>query len=152
VDKLKANQIILTIHISLPLQMRLKKSLVFIIPACLVLTLVMLGYLHDSNVVKKSFQKYTGVKEFIMKVDYLDNHQSYFEAVISTTDKEMLLKKFKFENTLDCLKGHLKPTFIIEKPGYVYYIIEHTLGPYGYILFALEKEGNEIVFYELFSD
>lgn len=114
--------------------------------------LIIFIYFHDSSFVKKNLVKYTGLKEFITKFDYYDNHQSYIESVISNIDKQKLVAKFKFENSLIKLKGRVECPFISENPNYIYYVIEDGYGPYGYILYALEKEGNTFVVYEAYGN
>ena len=107
---------------------------------------------HDSTFVESNFKKYTGVTEYIIKVNYHNDFQSYIETVISNSSKRTLLQKFKFESNLSKLKGRIEPAFLTESDKFIYYIIEDGYGPYGYIVFELEKEGNTFIVYEEYGN
>ena len=100
---------------------------------------------HNSNATKMDLTKYADIKEYIVKVDYHDDHQSYIEIIVSNSDKRGLLTKFKFEDNLTKLKGRVEPSFVTENPNYIYYVKEDGEGPYGYVLYALEKAGNTLI-------
>jgi hypothetical protein len=130
-----------------------KYKILFTILTFLIIIFIVRWIYHDANFVKNNFMKYTGINdEFIVRTTYYDNYQSYIETVISNTHKRKMLSKFTFENTLVKLKGKVECSFISETPGYEYYIIEDGYGPYGYILFALEKEGNTLKVYEMYGN
>jgi hypothetical protein len=130
----------------------LKKVLIVVLIIFLgVITYSILILVYDDHTfVENNFKKYTGVKDhYIVRINYHTNHSSYIEAIISNSDKRMLLNKFKFEDNLSKLRGRVEPEFLTENPNYVYYVIEDGYGPYGYIVFALEKNGNTLIVYEL---
>jgi hypothetical protein len=112
------------------------------------------GYIlhYSSTFVEKNFKKHTGVKEYIVKVSSYNDFDSYIETIIFNSDKRTLLQKFKFENNLSKLKGRVEPGFVSENPNFIYYVIEDGYGPYGYVLFALEKEGNTLIVYEAYGN
>ena len=127
------------------------KWVAVVVLAIILSIMIWINY-HDSTFLKKNVVLYTGVKEFIVKYQYSDNHQSFIETTISNKDKQMLLKKFKFDSTLVKLKYRMECTFISETPNYNYYVIEDGYGPYGYIVIALEKMGNTMKIFEEYGD
>lgn len=50
------------------------------------------------------------------------------------------------------LRGRVEPSFVTETPNYIYYVKEDGTGPYGYVLYALEKAGNNLVILEIYGD
>lgn len=125
-----------------------------ILVVLLILIITYIGYIlyHDSSFVENNFKKYTGVNEYIVKVEFYDDFHSYIETIVPNSNKRILLQKFKFENSLSKLKGRVEPSFITENPNFVYYVIEDGYGPYGYVLFALEKDGNTFIVYEAYGN
>ena len=107
---------------------------------------------HNAADTKKDLSKYGDIREYILKTYYYDDHQSYIEAIISNADKRRLFSKFKFEENLLKLKGRVEPSFITENLNYLYYVKEDGDGPYGYIIYALEKAGNTLLIYEIFGN
>jgi len=111
-----------------------------------------LAYRHDKKFVRENFALYTGAKEIIVRTEYHDSHQSYIEAIISYNDKASLLTKYKFEDGLDKLEGRTPcPFIVIANPEYQYVILD-GYGQYGYILMAMEKNGNNVIVYEEYSE
>jgi len=107
---------------------------------------------HNSIDAKKDITKYGDIREYILKAYYNDDHQIYVEAIVSNADKRRLFSQFNFENNLLKLKGRVEPSFVTENLNYLYYIIEDGEGPYGYIIYALEKSGNTLVIFEFFGN
>lgn len=106
----------------------------------------------EGTFVENNFVKYTGIDEYIILTNYHDDFQSYFEALISQSNKRILSDKFLFVGNLEKLKGRVEPNFITENDSFIYYIIEDGYGPYGYILFALEKDGLTLKVYEFYGN
>ena len=124
-----------------------------IISLVLILSTIIFWIIYRENTfVEKNFVKYTGINEFILKKSFADDHQSYIETTITNDEKEKLKKKFKFEVNLDKLKGRVPSEYISEEDNYIYSVIEDGYGPYGYILFALEKKGNTLKVYEWYGN
>lgn len=71
---------------------------------------------------------------------------------MSNSDKRRLLAKLNFENNLLKLKGRVEPSFVTENLNYLYYVKEDGDGPYGYVIYALEKGGNTLLIYEIFGN
>ena len=107
---------------------------------------------HDSSFVEKNFTKYTGIDTFKTLKKYNDDHQSYIETIISKNNQSKLKNRFGFEDNLLKLKGKVESPFINENQRYSYFLIEDGYGPYGYILFALEKESDTLKVYELYGN
>jgi hypothetical protein len=111
------------------------------------------AYFHDKKFVEENLTTYTKIKDFKVKNKYFDDQQSYIEVTISNSDKIKLLNKFKFESTFEKkLKGEAQCNFISEKKAFVYYLDLDRYGPYGYILFAVEKDGNTLELYEMYGN
>jgi hypothetical protein len=132
---------------------RFKKFWIFLFFLIVIITTIIIYSLYKkSEFPKKELIYYTGIKEFVTRYKYSDNHQIYIEVAISAEDKQMLLSKFKFENNLQILKGKAPCPFIIENPGFIYYYVKNDYGPYGYVLLALEKNSNKLQFFEIYGD
>lgn len=141
----------------------IKKILKWLLITFLVGILFIAGFVvYDQyTFVERNFKKYTGVRfDYIVKTNYHTNHSSYIEVIIHRSDKYMLRNKFKFENKFpsQIISFPESPEFLTENPNYVYYMIEAGEGPYGhyipngYILFALEKEGNTLIVYDWYGE
>lgn len=106
---------------------------------------------HTCTTTKVDIKKYVDLKEYVVRCGYYDDHQAYYEVIISNSDKRTLLQKYKFEDNLSKLQGRFEPAFVSENPNYVYYVNPNGQGMYGYILYALEKNGNTLIIYEVYG-
>ena len=123
----------------------------------LTLTLVLVGCDLDSSVPSykielKDYFPDLPISECITKFGYDDGHQLYFELLISNNDKKKLLKMFLFKDHLSALKSKYPPDYLIENINFAYSIKSKGLGPYGYLIFALEKEGNQFLIYMFYGE
>ena len=112
-----------------------------------IISVLWIGYVHDNNVAERALVRETGIREYIIKCKYLDNHQSYLEVYISNLDKQQLMETFHFDNDLSKLMGKIQPSFTTENQNYLYYVTKKDRGPYGYMLLCLEKNGNTLICY-----
>ena len=110
-------------------------------------------YFHDKNFVKENLTTYTNITNFVVKREYFDDYQSYIEVTISKEDRQKLLSKYKFEKTfVSKLRGEVQCKFISENEDYLYYLDLDGYGPYGYILYAIQKNGNTLKLYEMYGN
>ncbi len=130
---------------------RSRNIIIFIIVFSSILLFFAYRYYHDSTFVEKNMIEYTEIKKYIVTVNYYDNYQSYIEVLISIHDKNKLLKKYNFENSLKKLKGKIQPEFISEKDEFIYCVIQRAKLSYRYIIIALEKNGNILQVYEYYG-
>lgn len=108
---------------------------------------------HDTHFVENNFKEYTGIKEeFIIRAQFYNTYESYIETIITDSEKNKLLKKISFKEKYKPLKSDSSCPFIVESADFVYYLNDHSYGPYGYILFALEKNGNTLKVYEMYGN
>jgi hypothetical protein len=128
----------------------MKRSRLLLFSSIFLIVVVGFYYRYSrANFLKKNFTACTGIEVFVVKAAYSDDHQTFIETLISKTDKEKLLTKFQFENSMDKLKSRKQPSFLSENPNYEYCVVENSMGPLGYILLALEKDGNTLIKYEI---
>jgi hypothetical protein len=130
-----------------------KKSIIIVLSIfiALILFVAIDSYIHNNTFVEKNMEDYTGVELYIVKVKYYDSHQSYIEVLLSERDKDELIKKFKFEDTFEMLRGKIGPDFISENENYKYHIIKRGERSYRYVLIALEITGNTLIVYEMYG-
>ncbi len=132
--------------------MKRKKIIIPLIIILPILLLIGKCYYHDSTFVEKNMREYTGVKKYIITVSYYDNHNSFIEVILTSREKQLLLKRMKFKEDMEDFRGKIKPDFFSEKEGFVYHVIKRGERSYRYILIALEKNGNIMQVYELYGD
>jgi len=133
--------------------MNTKKRYLQIVPLLSIVFFLLNGCSNSINHTSTEIDlsRYVDIKEYIVRCAHYDDHQVYIEVVISNSDKRTLLQNLKFEDNLSKLKGRLEPTFITENTDYVYFVKEDGEGPYGYVLYALEKKGNTLTIFEVYG-
>jgi len=107
---------------------------------------------HDRTFVIRNFQAHTGVAVFIVKYQYHDDHETFIEVRIPIYEKRKLVDRFAFDSDLSELHGRVECSFISEDPRFVYHVMTEGNGPYGYVVLALEKDGNTLMVYDGFGN
>jgi hypothetical protein len=103
--------------------------------------------MYDRN----NMVKVTGITQFVLRSEYHDDRESYFNIQISDSDKRKLISKFQFDDNLEKLNGKIPCPFIRQKKTYKYCVNLTGYGPYGYSILTLEKTGNGVEYFELYG-
>lgn len=100
----------------------------------------------------KYFKNYTGLKEYLLKFKHTASSFGYAELVMSNYERDKFLKRFKFAENMEALKGEVFCPYITLSPDYIYHINTDFSTRYRYCILALEKNGNTLIWYEFYGD
>lgn len=110
-------------------------------------------YWHDKTFVSNNFRTYTGINKFSIIKENYDNHESYILVFIDKDEREKILRKFNFRDSLN-YDGRIQCPFVNDSNSakYLFYVDTNGFGPYGYKLYGLEKFDNIMFLFEVYGD
>ena len=109
-------------------------------------------YLTTPTDTIKYFKNYTGLNKYLLKFKHTASSFGYAELVMSNYERDKFLKRFKFAENMDQLKGEVFCPYITYSPDYIYHINTDFSTRYRYCILALEKNGNTLIWYEFYGD
>jgi hypothetical protein len=116
-----------------------------------IITLVIYIKWHDAHFVEKNFKLYTQIEiGYVKKLEFYDDNESFFEVILSNNQKRFLKQRFNFTNEL-IYTTQVPCKWITQNDNYQYYFYSNHAG-FRYVLFALEKNGNDFIVYQDFGD
>jgi hypothetical protein len=133
----------------------MKNKISILVIGVIIVCLSLVAYWKADNAtfVKSNLIKYTGVKDFIFESEYNDAGQSFIKVILNDSDRRKFLNKYKFESSLDKLKGKVKCPYIqYNNSDFLYFVNNNNGRQYGYILYCLSKRDNTFILYEYFGD
>lgn len=100
----------------------------------------------------KYFKNYTGLNKYLLKFKHTASSFGYAELLMSNYERDKFLKRFKFAENMEALKGEVFCPYITYSPDYIYHINTDFSTRYRYCILALEKNGNTLIWFEFYGD